>query len=127
MSPTHGCSAAQASATFLFLTSLVFSQVAAEHPQDAAASSTAATLPQLVDITESTRIKFNHLSSPEQKYIVESMSGGVAPIDYTFTDVSKKAGVDDPQNRFGLTAAWTDFDEDGRIDLFVTNDGQPTK
>jgi enediyne biosynthesis protein E4 len=39
-------------------------------------------LPELVDITDSTGIKFNHLSSPEQKYIVESMSGGVALIDY---------------------------------------------
>jgi enediyne biosynthesis protein E4 len=39
-------------------------------------------LPQLVDITDSTGIKFDHLSSPEQKYIVESMSGGVALIDY---------------------------------------------
>ena len=39
-------------------------------------------LPQLVDITASTGIKFDHLSSPEQKYIVESMSGGVALIDY---------------------------------------------
>jgi hypothetical protein len=39
-------------------------------------------LPQLVDITGSTGIKFEHLSSPEQKYIVESMSGGVALIDY---------------------------------------------
>ncbi|PYX62123.1 MAG: CRTAC1 family protein, partial [Acidobacteria bacterium] len=38
--------------------------------------------PQLVDITGSTGIKFEHLSSPEQKYIVESMSGGVALIDY---------------------------------------------
>lgn len=38
--------------------------------------------PQLVDITDSTNIKFDHLSSPEQKYIVESMSGGVAIIDY---------------------------------------------
>jgi len=41
-----------------------------------------APLPQLVDITASTGIKFDHLSSPEQKYIVESMSGGVALIDY---------------------------------------------
>ena len=45
--------------------------------------------------------------------------------DGTFTDVSKKAGVDDPENRFGLTALWTDFNNDGRLDLFVTNDGQP--
>jgi enediyne biosynthesis protein E4 len=41
-----------------------------------------ASLPQLVDITDTTGIKFDHLSSPEQKYIVESMSGGVALIDY---------------------------------------------
>jgi len=41
-----------------------------------------ARLPELVDITASTGIKFDHLSSPEQKYIVESMSGGVALIDY---------------------------------------------
>ena len=41
-----------------------------------------APLPQLVDITASTGIKFDHLSSPQQKYIVESMSGGVALIDY---------------------------------------------
>ena len=39
-------------------------------------------LPQLVDITRSTKIQFDHLSSPAKKYIVESMSGGVALIDY---------------------------------------------
>jgi len=38
--------------------------------------------PELVDITASTGITFEHLSSPEQKYIIESMSGGVALIDY---------------------------------------------
>src|SRR5258708_36814745 len=42
---------------------------------------TSAQWPQLVDITASTGIKFEHLSSPEQKYIVESMSGGVPLID----------------------------------------------
>ena len=38
--------------------------------------------PELVDITASTGIAFEHRSSPEQKYIVESMSGGVALIDF---------------------------------------------
>ena len=45
--------------------------------------------------------------------------------DGTFTDVSQKAGVDDPQKFFGLQGVWTDIDDDGRIDLFVANDGQP--
>lgn len=44
--------------------------------------------------------------------------------DGTFTEVSKQAGVDDPEHRFGLTAVWSDFDNDGKLDLFVTNDGQ---
>jgi enediyne biosynthesis protein E4 len=44
--------------------------------------------------------------------------------DGTFTDVSRTAGVDDPENRFGLTAVWSDLDNDGKLDLFVTNDGQ---
>ena len=46
----------------------------AHSPQDA--------FPQLRDITASTGIQFNHLATPEQRYIVESMSGGVALIDY---------------------------------------------
>ena len=45
--------------------------------------------------------------------------------DGTFTDVSKKSGVDDPERRYGLTAIWSDFDNDGKLDLFVTNDGEP--
>ena len=201
--------------------------------------------PRLIDITASTGIQFDHLSSPEQRYIVESMSGGVALIDYdrdgypdiyftnapsvemaqhgekarsalyhnnrdgtftdvtksaglgndhlwatgaafgdydndgwddlfvahyvdfdlhnmaafgssdvckymgidvqcgprglpgspddlyhnnhdgTFTDVSKKAGVSDEEHRYGLTAVWSDFDNSGKLDLFVTNDSQP--
>jgi len=45
--------------------------------------------------------------------------------DGTFTDVSKAAGVDDPNNFFGLGAVWSDFANDGKLDLFVANDGEP--
>lgn len=51
-------------------------------------------LPQLTDITQSTAIKFFHVSSPDKKYIVESMGGGVALIDY---------------------------DRDGLLDIYFTN------
>lgn len=47
-----------------------------------AAGSVVPNYPKLVDITDSTGIRFEHVSSPEQRYIVESMSGGVALIDY---------------------------------------------
>src|SRR6266700_1185490 len=107
------------------------------------------------DITEGAGIKFRHISSPEKKYIVESMSGGVALFDYdndgyldiylvnsltvdmvktkektrsalyhnngngTFTDVTQKAGVGDP--RWSTGAAFVDYDNDGKLDLFVSN------
>ncbi len=45
--------------------------------------------------------------------------------DGTFTDVSNKAGVADPDRRYGLTAVWSDFDNDGKLDLFVANDAGP--
>jgi hypothetical protein len=51
-------------------------------------------IPQLQDITATTGIKFRHVSDPEKKYIVESMSGGVLLIDY---------------------------DRDGWIDIYLTN------
>ena len=34
------------------------------------------------DITKSAKITYEHVSSPEKRYIVESMSGGVALLDY---------------------------------------------
>ena len=37
---------------------------------------------RFVDVTERAGINFKHISSPEKKYIVESMSGGVGLIDY---------------------------------------------
>jgi len=45
--------------------------------------------------------------------------------DGTFSDVSEQAGVGDPEMRYGLTAVWSDFSGDGRLDLLVANDGEP--
>jgi len=45
--------------------------------------------------------------------------------DGTFTEVAKQAGVDDANHYFGLGAVWSDFDNDGKPDLFVANDGEP--
>jgi hypothetical protein len=44
----------------------------------------------------------------------------------TFEDVSKKAGVDDPDKLHGMGVAWGDYDGDGWPDLYVTNDYGPT-
>ena len=106
------------------------------------------------DTTEKAGITFKHVSSPEKKYIVESMSGGLALIDYdkdgyadiyfvnsltvdlvkskgktksalyhnngdgTFTDVTDKAGVGDIG--WGMGAAVGDYNNDGFDDLYVT-------
>jgi len=39
-------------------------------------------IPQLVDVTNKTGIKFTHVADPDKKYIVESMGGGVLVLDY---------------------------------------------
>ena len=39
-------------------------------------------VPQFTDITAKTNIRFNHISSSDNRYVVESMSGGVLLIDY---------------------------------------------
>ncbi len=43
-----------------------------------------------------------------------------------FEDVTKRAGLYDPTSK-SLSAALIDFDDDGWLDLFVTNDTQPNK
>jgi hypothetical protein len=45
--------------------------------------------------------------------------------DGTFSDVSKKAGVSDPNGYYGLGVICSDFDEDGFVDIFVANDSTP--
>jgi enediyne biosynthesis protein E4 len=48
--------------------------------------------------------------------------------DGTFTDVTAKAGVANP-GRWGSSAAWFDYDNDGRLDLVIANyvDWSPEK
>jgi enediyne biosynthesis protein E4 len=45
--------------------------------------------------------------------------------DGTFEEVSKKAGVDDPDRYYGLGVEWGDYDDDGWPDLYVANDSGP--
>jgi hypothetical protein len=42
--------------------------------------------------------------------------------DGTFEEVSKKAGVNDPEKLHGMGVVWGDYDGDGWPDLYVTND-----
>ena len=45
--------------------------------------------------------------------------------DGTFTDVSKAAGVSNPQGYYGLSVVWADFNNTGRPDIFIANDSTP--
>jgi enediyne biosynthesis protein E4 len=45
--------------------------------------------------------------------------------DGTFTDVSEKAGVSDPNAYYGLTGVFVDVNNDGKSDLIVANDSTP--
>ena len=64
---------------------------------------------RFVDISDSAGIKFRHASAPEKKYIVESMSGGVALFDYDsdgcldiyFTNALTVDAVNDPRSAPG--------------------------
>jgi len=45
--------------------------------------------------------------------------------DGTFTDVSKAAGVNDPNGYYGMSVIFSDFNNTGRPDIYVANDSTP--
>ncbi len=45
--------------------------------------------------------------------------------DGTFTDVSKSAGVSDPNGYYGMAVLWADFNNTGRPDIYIANDSTP--
>jgi enediyne biosynthesis protein E4 len=45
--------------------------------------------------------------------------------DGSFEEVSRKAGVSDPEGYYGLGVIWGDYDNDGWPDLFVADDATP--
>jgi len=42
--------------------------------------------------------------------------------DWRFVDVTKDVGLDVKNHRYSLAASWDDFDNDGDLDLYVSND-----
>jgi hypothetical protein len=127
--------------------------------QAAARSKTARLPPPPVfqDVAAQAGLTVPHISSPDKKYIVESMSGGVGlfdcdndgrldivvvngstidrfrnggdpmvtlyhqGVDGKFADVTKSAGL--TRLGWGMGVAMGDFDNDGRLDLYVTGYG----
>ncbi len=45
--------------------------------------------------------------------------------DGTFTNVSKSAGVSDPNGYYGLGVVWADLNGTGRPDIYIANDSTP--
>ena len=60
----------------------VWDRVLARVQQEADAAGQVDWSVHFVDSTDTAGVRFKHVSAPEKKYIVESMSGGVALFDY---------------------------------------------
>jgi hypothetical protein len=145
---------------------LIVSGFVASILASASTSSNETSAVRYVDVTGPSGLRFQHRNSATaSKFLIETMTGGVAVLDYdgdgwldvffvngarlkenqtdsetldksapefwnrlfhnnhdgTFTDVTRKAGVQG--KGYGMGAAAGDYDNDGDCDLFVTNYG----
>jgi ASPIC and UnbV/FG-GAP-like repeat len=66
----------------------------------------------------------NHLAVRDLLYLNE---GTDADGHSTFRDVARAAGVERTKVAHGLGAVFTDYDGDGRLDLYVANDADPNQ
>jgi hypothetical protein len=57
---------------------------------------------------------------PGQRDLVYHNNG-----DGTFTEVGQQLGID-PKGYYGLGVIWGDYDNDGRLDLYLSNDSTPS-
>jgi enediyne biosynthesis protein E4 len=114
-------------------------------------------IPKFIDVAKSLGLTVPHISTNDQRYIVESMSGGVGLFDCdddgrldivivngstvdrylkggdpmvtlyhqepdgTFKDITQQAGL--TRSGWGMGVAAADYDNDGKLDLFVTGYG----
>jgi len=133
-----------------FLFSLAFARAQTKTPSPA-------TTPQFEDVSRLAGLTASHISTAEQHYIIESMSGGIALFDcdndgkldiamvngstvehyrdggdplvtlyhqdenLKFSNVTQSAGL--TRKGWGMGIAVADFDNDGKVDMFVTGFG----